>query len=312
MSQKQYDKAIIELDQNVAQSYYLVLIAERNQAIIDSTLLSLLEIQKTNEALYQNGFIEDTDLDQVDLLISDLRATLLNIQNNLKVSRNLLKFQMGLKLNNEIVLTDDLNVLLDRVDQQVLLQQPFDYHRYIDFRLLETQQELANLDMKRYKSQYLPRVSAFFNFQENGYRQEWNFFDSDGDWFKTTIWGLQLDIPIFESGSRSARVSQAKIKIDQLNVTQQKLESGLTIQVETVRNNFLNAWKVYQNRKETRELALKIYRKTQTKQREGVSSSLELQQNYNQYLNNERDYVMAVMELLNSQLELQKLLTVTP
>lgn len=312
MSQKQYDKAIIELDQNVAQSYYLVLIAERNQAIIDSTLLSLLEIQKTNEALYQNGFIEDTDLDQVDLLISDLRATLLNIQNNLKVSRNLLKFQMGLKLNNEIVLTDDLNVLLDRVDQQVLLHQPFDYHRYIDFRLLETQQELANLDMKRYKSQYLPRVSAFFNFQENGYRQEWNFFDSDGDWFKTTIWGLQLDIPIFESGSRSARVSQAKIKIDQLNVTQQKLESGLTIQVETVRNNFLNAWKVYQNRKETRELALKIYRKTQTKQREGVSSSLELQQNYNQYLNNERDYVMAVMELLNSQLELQKLLTVTP
>jgi outer membrane protein TolC len=312
MSQKQYDKAIIELDQNVAESYYLVLIAERNQVIIDSTLISLLEIRKTNEALYQNGFIEDTDLDQVDLLISDLRATLLNIQNNLNVSRNLLKFQMGLKLNNQIILTDDLNMLLDRVDQQVLLQQPFDYHRYIDFRLLQTQQELAFLDMKRYKSQYLPRVSTFFNFQENAYRQEWTFFNSDGDWFKTTIWGVQLDIPIFESGSRSARVSQAKIKIDQLNVTQQKLEAGLTIQVETVRNNFLNAWKVYQNRKETRELALKIYRKTQTKQREGVSSSLELQQNYNQYLNNERDYVMAVMELLSSQLELQKLLTVTP
>ncbi|NCA84849.1 MAG: TolC family protein [Clostridia bacterium] len=311
MSQKQYDKALIELDQNVAQSYYMVLIAERNQAIIDSTLLSLLEIRTSNEALYENGFIEDTDLDQVDLLISDLRATLLNIQNNMDVSRNLLKFQMGLQLNNQIVLTDDLNMLLDKVDQQVLMEQPFDYRRYIDFRLLETQQALAYLDMKRYKSQYLPRLSTFFNFQENAYRQQWNFFSSDQDWFKTTLWGVQLDIPIFQSGSRSARVSQSKIKIDQLQVTQQKLEAGLSIQFATVRNQFLNAWKVYQNKKESRELALKIYRKTETKQREGVSSSIELQQNYNQYLNNERDYVMAVMELLNSQLELQKLLTVT-
>lgn len=312
MSQKQYDKAVIELDQNVAQSYYMVLIAERNQTIIDSTLLSLLEIRMSNEALYENGFIEDTDLDQVDLLISDLRATLLNIQNNLEVSRNMLKFQMGLKLNNQIILTDDLDMLLDRVDQQVLLQQPFDYRRYIDFRLLQNQQELAYLNMKRYKSQYLPQLTTFFNFQENAYRQEWNFFSADHDWFKTTIWGLQLDIPIFQSGRRSARVSQSKINIDQLQVDQQKLEAGLSIQFATVRNNFLNAWKVYQNKKESRELALKIYRNTQTKQREGVSSSIELQQNYNQYLNNERDYVMAVMELLNNQLELQKLLTVTP
>jgi outer membrane protein TolC len=311
MSQKQYDKALIELDQSVAQSYYMVLIAERNQAIIDSTLLSLLEIKASNEALYENGFIEDTDLDQVDLLISDLRATLLNIQNNMEVSRNLLKFQMGLQLNSQIVLTDDLNALLEKVDQQVLMEQPFDYRRYIDFRLLETQQALAYLDMKRYKSQYLPRLSTFFNFQENAYRQQWNFFSSDQDWFKTTLWGVQLDIPIFQSGSRSARVNQSRIKIDQLQVNQQKLQAGLSIQFATVRNNFLNAWKVYQNKKESRELALKIYRKTQTKQREGVSSSIELQQNYNQYLNNERDYVMAVMELLNSQLELQKLLTVT-
>ncbi|MCF8365485.1 MAG: TolC family protein [Bacteroidales bacterium] len=308
-SQKQYDKMVLQLDKSVAESYYMVLIAERNKVIIDSTLVSLLEIRIANEALYENGFIEDTDVDQVNLLISDLQATLINIDNNLSISKNLLKFTMGLKLENEIVLTDNLDDLLANVDKEVLYQTPFDYRKNIDYKILENQQELAYLDLKRYKSQYLPSLYTFFTFQENAYRQDWNFLKSGEEWYKTTLWGVQLDVPIFQSGARSAKVSQAKIQLDQLQVIDQKLRSGLEIQVSTVRNNFLNSWKVYQNKQQGLELSLRIYRKTQQKLLEGVSSSIELQQNYNQYLNGERDYVMSILDLLNNKLELEELLT---
>jgi outer membrane protein TolC len=308
-SERQYDKMVIDLDRSVAESYYMVLIAERNKIIIDSTLASLMQIRNANQVYYENGFLEDTDVDQIDLLISDLNATLIDIQNNLEVSRNLLKFTMGLKLENDIVLTDNLTSLLEQVDKTVLYETPFDYRKNIDYKILENQQELAYLDMKRYKSQYLPRMYAFFNFQENAYRQEWNFFESGQDWFKTTLWGVQLDIPIFESGARSSKINKAKIQIDQLEVMDQKLRSGLEIQVSTVRNNFLNSWKVYQNKESGLALSLKIYRKTQEKLLEGVSSTIELQQNYNQYLNSESDYVMSILQLLSNKLELEQLLT---
>jgi len=307
-SQKQYEKMTIQLDKSVAESYFLVLIAERNKTIIDSTLVSLTEIKEANDALYENGFIEDTDVDQVNLLISDLQATLINIDNNLAISRNFLKFTMGLKLENEIVLTDDLDGLLEKVDKDVLYEAPFDVRKNIDYKILENQQELAYLDLKRYKSQYLPNLSTFFNFQENAYRQEWNFLSSGEDWYKTTLWGVQMNIPIFESGARSAKVAQAKIQLDQLEVVDQKLRSGLEIQVSTVKNNFLNSWKVYQNKQQSLDLSLRIYNKTQQKLLEGVSSSIELQQNYNQYLNSERDYVMSILDLLNNKLELEELL----
>lgn len=307
-SQKQYEKMTIQLDKSVAESYYLVLIAERNKTIIDSTLVSLTEIKEANDALYENGFIEDTDVDQVNLLISDLQATLINIDNNLAISRNFLKFTMGLKLENEIVLTDDLDGLLAKVDKEILYEAPFDYRKNIDYKILENQQELAYLDLKRYKSQYLPNLSTFFNFQENAYRQELNFLKSGEDWYKTTLWGIQMNIPIFESGARSAKVAQAKIQLDQLEVVDQKLRSGLEIQVSTVKNNFLNSWKVYQNKQQSLDLSLRIYNKTQQKLLEGVSSSIELQQNYNQYLNSERDYVMSILDLLNNKLELEELL----
>ena len=309
LTEKQYDKMLIQLDRTVAESYYMVLVAERNKTIIDSTLVSLKEIRVANQALYENGFLEDTDVDQVNLLISDLEATLINIDNNLEISRNMLKFTMGLKLENEIVLTDELDELLEQVDKEVLYQSAFDYRKNIDYKLLENQQELAYLDLKRYKSQYLPQLYTFFNFQENAFRQEWNFLKSGEDWFKTTLWGVELNVPIFQSGARSSKVSQAKIQIDKLQVMDEKLKAGLNIQVSTVKNNFLNSWKVYQNKKEGLALSLKIYEKTQTKLKEGVSSSIELQQNYNQYLDSERDYVMAILDLLNNKLQLEELLT---
>lgn len=309
LSQKQHDKMLIELEQKVAESYYLVLIAQRNKVILDSTLVSLTEIQEANQALLENGFIEDTDVDQVNLLVSNLEATLIDVENNLEISKNLLKFQMGLKLDNKIRLTDDLNDLLTRFDREVLMQRPFNINRNIDYRLLKSQQELAYLDMKRYKSQYLPQLYTFITYQENAQRNAWNFLQSGKDWYKTTIFGVEMTIPIFQSFARSARVKQSKLRIEKLEVMDRKLQSGLEIQVSTARNNLLNAWKIYQNKKDGLELSQKIYEKTKTKLMEGVSSSIELQQNYNQYLNSERDYLMAILDLLNKKLALEKLLT---
>jgi len=99
--------------------------------------------------------------------------------------------------------------------------------------------------------------------------------------------------------------------IEQLEVMDNKIKSGLEIEFSTRQNSFLNAWKVYQNKKNSLDLSWKIYQKTQEKQLEGVSSSIELQQNYNQYLNSERDYVMSMLTLLQAKLNLDRLLTET-
>jgi len=319
-SQRQQEKVLIDLEQKVAESYYLVLIAGRNKVIIDSTLVTLKEIQQANQGLYENGFIEETDVDQVELLITDLEATLLDIINNYQVSKNLLKFQMGLQLENKIELTDKLDDLMTRLDQEVLFAANFDYTKNIDYKILENQQDLAFLNLKRNKSLYLPSLYAFFSFSKTAQRNSWNFMQSDGDWrlleedqgwYNTTLWGIQLDIPIWSSGSRSAKVQQAKLQIDQLEVVGKQVKTGLEIEFSTRQNSFLNAWKVYQNKKNGLDLSWKIYQKTKEKQLEGVSSSIELQQNYNQYLNSEGDYVLSMLDLLQAKLNLERLLTET-
>lgn len=307
-SKIQYDKMIIELQHNISESYYLVLIAARNIEILESNLESLKEIKEANVLLFENGFIEDIDVDQISLLISDLEANLMNMNNNYQVSRNLLKFQMGLKLETQIELTDDLDALLARVDHQLLTGRAFDYRLNIDYQVLQNQQELAFLDLRRNQSLYLPRLYAFVNYSENAQRNAWNFLQSDKDWFKTTIFGVQMDIPIFESGNRSAKVKQKRIQLEQLEVIDEQLRTGLNIQYNTLRNDFINSWKVHQNKKQGLELSQKIYDRTRTKVLEGVTSSTELQQIYNQYLSSESDYIMSMLQLFRSKLELERLM----
>jgi len=214
---------------------------------------------------------------------------------------------MGLKLENEIELTDNLDMLLAKVDREVIMEQEFDYRHNIDYKILQNQQELAHLSHKRNKSLYLPRLYAFLNYSENAQRNAWNFLNEGEDWFQTTIFGVQMDIPIFESGSRSSKISQTRIELEQLEVMDSKLRAGLNIQYSTARNNFINAWKVHKNKEQGLELSQKIYDRTRTKVLEGVASSIELQQTYNQYLNSEQDYVMSMLDLFNKKLELEKL-----
>lgn len=162
-SEREHEKMLIELQQKVAESYYLVLIAERNKTIVDSILSTLKNIRNANVALFENGFIEETDIDQVDLLISNLEATQMDIVNNLQVSKNLLKFQMGLQLDNKIVLTDNLDLLMNKLDKDLLFAATFDYRKNIDYRILQNKHELATLGLKREKSKILPILSTNFH-----------------------------------------------------------------------------------------------------------------------------------------------------
>ena len=63
-------------------------------------------------ALSKSGFLEETDVDQIKLSITDLRNSLSSIKRQKNISYRLLKFQMGIDLDKEILLSENLNLFL--------------------------------------------------------------------------------------------------------------------------------------------------------------------------------------------------------
>jgi outer membrane protein TolC len=307
-SKMKFFKDELEVKNAVSRAYYYVLVTSENYAILEENLESLSKMAYETRETFNLGFIEETDADQLDIMVSNLNTTLINLKNQINIAYAQLKYTLGLKQNDSILLTDDLDELIDDTDYIAVTTRNFNYEDNIDYKIMNKQKEIALSKMQLEKSAYLPTLSAFFSAQTNAMRSEYNFFDSDKPWYPTTVWGVEMNIPIFSSGSRSSKVQQAKLDLNNVEVMQEKLINGLNIQINTARNNLIDAYLVFQNKTENLKLAKKINRINEEKFREGLASSMDLLQAHNQYLDAEREYINATLDLLDKKLVLEKLL----
>jgi len=310
-TEKQKVQTEVLLVEQVSKSYFLILSLEDNLKILDSSLIINTQLLAETKAMFKAGFVEDTDVDQLDVIVSNLEASIRNIQNEKNTAVAFLKFYMGLAPTASIELSDYIDLALDQLNINYLLQSNFDVNENIDFLLFMQQKELANLQLKRDKSQYLPSLNAFFSAKTNAMRDTYNFFDGTKPWYPTTVWGFQMNIPIFSSGKRHAVVQQSKLNLKKLDESQKQLTTSLQLQVQTARNNFSNKYYEYLNRKKNLELTVKIYQKTQVKYKQGMASSFDLNQAQNGFIQANADYTLSIMNLLQNKIELEKFLTKT-
>ncbi len=305
----EYFKNELEVKEAVTSSYYFVLILEENNKTVQQTLQSLIELADQTRETYEMGFIEETDADQVDLLVSDLKANLIILNNQIEIGYSRLKYTLGLNINDSIKLTDDLGSLIKKLDYLALINQEFNYNDNIEYKIFIRQKQIAFNQLRLKKSEYLPTLTAFFTAQTNAMRNEYNFFDTDEPWYPSTFWGVEMSVPVFSSGNRSAKVQKAKLELQKMNEIDSKLVNGLQINVNSARNDFYSAYLVYQNKKKDMALAKKIYEKNGEKFKEGIASSMDLLQAHNQYLKAESEYFNSILDMVSKKLKLEKLLT---
>lgn len=309
VSKIQLEKEQHDLRETISISYSNALVVNESFEIIDSLLYTLRKMLFEVEETYKSGFIEETDVDQISLLVSDLEATRLQVSQQVEVVMNYLKYYLGLPFNQEIRLTDELEDLLTDVDDAGLMTERFDYTRHVDYRLVQGQETLKTFNLKNKKAQNLPTLMGFLSVTENAQRNSFNFLKADEDWYFTSMFGINLSIPILSSGQRHHEIEKARLELQQLQVMNQQVREGLQLQYVTVLADYRSSMEVYLNKKNNVEIADKIYRKTILKYTEGVATSMDLLQSYNQLLDAESTYLTSIMDLLTAKTKLEKVLS---
>jgi outer membrane protein len=294
----------------VAESYIGFLILEESITILDSTAITVDQLINEAKIAFQNGIIEDIDVDQLLLNKSNLDATIVSTKAQRLFAYNYLKFLLGISDDTQIRLTDDLKFFLGQLDHEFLMNNVFDYNYNIDYKLLQKQEYLVYMQYKLSKTAYQPTLSGFFTFAENAQRSEFNFFSTGSNalWFNTTNLGFTLAIPIWSSGSRKYAVDQARLNYEKMKVNDEQLRITLSLQVETARNDFNKSYLVFQAKQQGLETASRIYERTSLKYRKGLSTSTDLNQKYNQYLVSQGEYTQALFDLLKARIKLATLL----
>lgn len=302
------EKTENDIRESVAQAYYTALVAKENESVLQQSKNNLEKTLFETTELYKSGFAEEMNVEQLQLLVSNVSNGMISAQQQVENAMQLLKFSMGLPVEEKIVLKDSLGVLLQFTADETILSRTIDPANHIDFRLAETQERLMGLNEKAEKTKYLPTLAGFFTYQQSALRNEFNFTDKEEKWFPATILGVTLQVPVFSGLSRYHNIGKAKLELEKSQVMKSQVEQGLKLQMQTAKSDYLVNLNQYKTEKENMALAEKIRNKTLIRYNQGMATSLELSQAENQHLSTQGNYIRAMFQLLNAKTRLDKLI----
>ena len=297
----------LDVMETVSQTYYLILVSQESERIIQRNLQNLEKTLYEIRELYKEGFLEETEADVIQISVTALKNSLQNLQKQTETVYQLLKFQMGIDLSEEIMLTNSLEDIISEQDIKTALSGSFDLEDNVDYRLIQTQEKLAEMNLKNEKAQYWPTVGAYYSLSYMAQRNKFSFLDFDEKWYRSQAIGVNLDIPVFRSGAQKARVQQASIALDQAHQTTLQVSQGLLLEEAQAKNALSSAYENYINVKDNMALSKKVYDKTLIKYQEGLASSTDLTQANDRYLAAQANYIQALSELLDAKNALDRL-----
>ncbi|MEZ0607958.1 TolC family protein [Fibrella sp. WM1] len=276
LAQRTIQSTKITVAEQVSKAYYGVLVAQERAKLLDLNIGRLDTLLRETNALNKQGFVEKLDVQRLEVQANNLRAERQNVQNLIQLSYALLKFQMGLSVNDDIALTEQLQERnLDELRQLIAPDPTFQYSSRIEFSTLETQIRLAQLDIEGTQKGYYPTLSAFVNYgYNNGRSKIGQMFTTPYPNFSTA--GLSLQIPVFDGGLKKYQIAQKRITLQKAQNSGELLRNSIDLQIRQSSITLNNGFQTLQTQQRNRDLATEIVRVTRIKYKEGVGSNIEV------------------------------------
>ncbi len=305
LAEKDQIKTEIDVIEAVTKAYFGVLIAQERLELVDKNFNRLDSLLRETQILYNNGFAEQIDISRVKVQYNNIRTQQTNLKQFEEVSRYLLQFQMGMPVGSPIVLTDDLGSLEFELDNTSSAN--FNYADRIEYSQLQTNEALAQLDLKNNKVKYIPTINAFINYGGNMFADNTSdLFNLGRSWIPNSAYGVNISIPIFDGFYKSSLIQKNRLQIKQIENQFSLLENNIELEIRDKRSQLINSMERLKTEKENMELGMEVFRVTRIKYQEGVGSNLEVIEAETSYKEAETNYYVALYDALIAKVELEK------
>ncbi len=294
-------KAVVEAYGNVLLAKESVFISERNKTTLEKNLFE-------TKRIYENGLGDEESVDQLQITLSTVDNYLKNARRMEEITLQMLNLVLGLPIETETVLTENLDDLTQEKIDLGLLDEELSIENNVDYKMALNLNQQRFLELKLAKSRALPTLNAFVNYGGNSFSDNFNFLSSGQQWFGSSILGVDLNIPIFSSLGRSASTQRAKIALEKAKTQLTEAQEQIRLQLERAKSDYILAIEDYGTSKENLELAERIERKNEIKYSEGLATSFELRQAQTQLYTTQQEYLQSMVDVINRKTELETIL----
>jgi len=284
----------------ISSTYYKIQVLTKQLNVLSENLENNKKLLSASKKMLENELISNIDYNKLLIDLENNRAQLETIQNNQEKLLTLLKYQMGMDLEEEIHLAP----LQKTVPLVITKTATLGLDSHTKLKLLQRQQHLTELEKKSLKASYLPTLSAGVSY---GYQGNYGSFDPFAtELNSTSMFSISLTIPIFDGFSRSSKISQKKIEIKQY-------QNRIRHQRRTIRKAVSNALADYESnlatlssQKANRELAKKIYDNSRIQYQNGLVSLTEVLNAETEMQQAQENYLNALLKAHMAKLDLEK------
>jgi outer membrane protein TolC len=283
-----------DLVSQVSKAYYSVLVNNQRIALLDANITKLEKLLNDTKAFNKQGFVEQIDVDRLEVAFNNLTTEKQKIERLISLSENVLKFQMGYTGSENLTLTDSLSIS----DKEDLSISKIDITKRSEYQMLEVQQRLNNINVKRLKYGYLPSLVAYSSFNYSGQRNDLKFFTKEHIWYPTALLGGTLSLSIFDGFQRHYQIQQAKLDFKKGENNLKNLQLAIELEGASAAVNYSNASSSLQVQKRNLDLAQNIYTVSQKKYEQGVGSNIEVINAQQSLKESQANYFNAVYDLL--------------
>jgi outer membrane protein len=302
-------KTDTEVKEMIINSYGSVLLAnesalilQKNKTILEKTIF------ETNET-FKNGLIEEENVEQLKITLSSVNSNLNYVSRLKEISIKMLKINLGINIDDELIVTDKLDDLAKSSMDFALATPDFDAKNNINYIIANNFVDQRNLELKLQRSKALPSLAAAVNFGYNSFSETFSFLNSNQKYFNFSNLGVNLNIPIFSSLGRSAKAQQAKIALEQAKTQLTQAEQQLKLQYQNAKSDYEFIIGQYNSSKENLKLAERIENKQQIKFKEGLSSSFDFTEAQRQLYSSQQSFLQTMVDVINKKASLEKIVS---
>ncbi len=288
----------------VSKGYYDILTSEEQLNIIQENLARIERQLADARARYETGIVDKIDYKRAEITLANTKAEQKRVAEMLNYKYAYLKELIGLGAGQPLTLSFENTAM----EQEILLDtsRTVNLENRVEFRQLQTLKQLQQLNTQYNKWTFLPTLSAFYNYAWDFRNNQ--FPDLYSQDFPRSVFGLTLNVPIFQGTKRIQEIRKSKLQEERIDWDIINLKNQINTQYEMAMATYkanLNDWTTAQ---QNMVLAEEVYNTLKLQYDEGIKTYLDLMTAETDLRTAQINYLNALFAVLSGKLEVQRAL----
>ena len=294
-----YEASESEIITMAKKSYYQTLLLKQVYEVSKKSEENALENYTNIYNAFNAGLKSEFAKLQAEVRYKEIIPQTTSAERNYNSALINLKNMAGIDLDKELILEGSLSEYPE-IPQSVSLDSILQERP--DFNAILWQEKLQLTGVKAEKAGRIPSLKGFFAYNYSAQSDEFKFEDENNSY---TV-GLNLNIPIFTGGRTSAKIQQAQIDLQRVQINKNRAVDNIQLETKNIRLRLIEAYNRIESAKSSFLTAQKAFDIAKVTSTNGLATQLELKDARLVLDQSEIYYYSAIYEYLDAYFDWQK------